>query len=570
MLQPQTTIFLSLPFSSFPLSPLLLHLVCINAKRISPKIQDYDCTGMGFSSTPRTNFFLCRLLIGAADTWFAATTKPMIQEQLTRHLTPIHTYGRGLNPNICAEDIWVQAPCPSDSQTICNYPCNIENWNLPTAGGVTLKKGIKGAQNSAQALLGNSDTNIIHNTSSQDSQQNNDGWNYFFLGDFHSGQDLDFLASTVSVATQCEVVTQNCQLNSSGPGFSCFGYQSPSFTYSGEVGVDPAASIAPDNNTMVGIQFFNDSRLQNPIGSGEQSKELFSAQNPMHFLTWSKGFPPVDTSKTTFDEMRRNKFLQIDWSGENVFILNCSATIYNTMYTWVNGKILQRNQSLSPNTYGAIFSAPFATNSALGHLSLENTAALAAYKSNPEDLGTQFADGFSRAAVALSAGVMNPVTNLLEQSRNNTVLLTRIAKIPLYFLIGVKALYALTALSFAGLAYLLVDLHEAQEVKARLTVDGLVTGLFEPSANQEQAVKKIEELYDEHKPNESRQVSANGNGNGNGNGEKEQTKDNTKVGMRQTEDGGWIWVVSDTVHKAWTTFGIGEVVQVVVDNVGKK
>lgn len=464
----------------------------------------------------------------------------MIQEQLTRHLTPIHAFGRGLNPAVCGEEIWGQAPCPSNSQTMCNYPCNIETWNLPTGtdGGVIMKKGIKGAQESAEALLGNSDTNVIHNTSSQDSY---DAQNYFFLGDVHSGQDLDFLASAVSVTTQCEVVTPQCQLNSSGPGFSCFGYQSPSFTYSGEVGVNPADSKAPDNNTMVGIQFFSDSRLQNPIGSGDHPNELFGTQNPMQFLTWSTGFPPVDTSKTTFDEMRRNKFLQIDSSGENVFILNCSTTIYNTMYTWVNGQIFQRNQSLAPDTYGAILSAPFATNSALGHLSLENAAALAAYKSNPEDLGKQFANGFSRAAVALSAGVMKPVTNLLEQSRNNTVLLTRIAKLPLYFLISVKALYALTALIFAALAYLTVNLYEAQEVKARLTVDGLVTGLFEPSANQQHAVRKIEEIYDEHRYKKKPLIV--------GNGEKGE-RNNRKVGMKQSEDGGWIWVVSDSVHKA--------------------
>lgn len=332
----------------------------------------------------RTNFFLCRLFIGAADTWFAATTRPIVQEQLTRHLTPINSYGRGLNPSVCAEDSWGQAPCPSNPETLCSYPCNIEIWNLTTTGGVTLKKGIKGAQESAEALLGNSNTNVVQNISSQSSQLNNETQKYFFLGDFYSGQNLDFLANAVSVTTQCGVVTQNCQLDSTGPGFSCFGYQSPSFTYSGEVGMDPAASVAPDNNTMVGIQFFNDSNLRSPVGFGNQSTELFSAQNPVHFLTWSKGFPPVDTSKTTFDEMRRNKFLQIDPSSENVFILNCSTTMYDTMYAWVNGKILQHNQSLSPGMYGAILSAPFAINSALGHLSLENAAALAAYKSNPQ------------------------------------------------------------------------------------------------------------------------------------------------------------------------------------------
>lgn len=326
--------------------------------------------------------FFCRLLIGAAETWFAATTSPMIQQQLIRHLTPIDTYGRELNSSICAADSWIQAPCPSSSEALCDYPCNIETWNLTTTGGITPRKGIRGAQESAEALHGNSNTNTIKNTSVQENQAQK----YFFLGDVQSGQDLDFLANTLSITTQCEVVTQNCRFNSSGPEFACFGYQSPSFTFSGEVGIDPALSRASDNMTMVGIQFFNDSGLQNPIGFGNQSTELFGVRNPVHFLTWSKGFPPVDTSKTTFDEMRRNRFLQLDASGDNVFILNCSTSIYNTRYAWVNGKILQHNQSLAPDMYGAIFSAPFAINSALGHLSLENAAALAAYKSNPQDL----------------------------------------------------------------------------------------------------------------------------------------------------------------------------------------
>ena len=473
----------------------------------------------------------------------------MIVEQLTPHFTPSNTYGRKLEPGVFAEDGWLQASCPSNSEAICNYPRNIEFW--PIAGGTTLKKGIKGAQDCAEALLGNSDTNIIYNTSFQDYGQDNDAQNYFFLGDVRSGQNLDFLANTLSVTTQCEVVTHKCHLNSPVPGFSCFGYQSPSFTYSGEVGIDPAAATAYNNMTMVGIQFFTESNLQNAIGFGNGSKELFSAQNPIHFLTWSKGFPPVDTSETTFDEMRQNNFLQLEPSGDNVFILNCSASVYNMAYTWVNGKILPQNQSLASDMYGAIFSAPFAIDSGLGHLSLENAAALAAYKSNPQDLSIQFADGFSRAAVALSTGVMNPAANLLEQSRNNTVLLTRVPKVPLFFLIGIKAIYALSSIFIAGLAYLLPNLHESQEVKARLTVDGLVTGLFEPSANQEQAVKRIEHLYDEHKPKESH-VDAEEQG-------------NTKVGMKKTGDGGWIWVVSDKVHKAWTTLGVGEVLKTVVD-----
>lgn len=464
----------------------------------------------------------------------------MIVEQLARHLTPINTYGRGLNSTLCGGDNFVQAPCPSNFQATCFYPCSIETWNLTTAGGPTLKEGITWAGESAEALLSNSDINVVQNTSSQ---QDGDAQQYYFLGDVQSGQDLDFLANTVSVTTQCEVVTQNCDLNSTGPGFSCFGYQSPSFTYSGEVGVDPTASMAPDNmtTTMVGIQFFKDSGLQNPIGLGKQSTELFSAQNPLHFLTWSKGFPPVDTSKTTFDEMRRNKFLQLDQSGENVFVLNCSTSIYITKYAWVNGTILQQNHkpafypTLAPPINGAIFSAPFAINSALGHLSLENAAALAAYKSNPQDLSAQFAAGFSRAAVALTAGIMAPATNLLEQSRNNTELLTRVPKIPLFFLIGVKALYALASLAIAGLAFFLTGPCEAQGVKARLTVDGLVAGLFEPAAQQEEAVKKFEESFNGHEHKGSQEVG--------------KEEGDVKVGIKKSETGEWIWDKHDKVQK---------------------
>ena len=496
-----------------------------------------------FSSTRRANFFPCRFLIGAADTWFATTTTPIIQEQLTRHVTPINTYGRGINSSECAEDTWVQAPCPSNSQAMCNYPCNIETWKLTTPKGVALKQSIKRAQECAETLLGNSNTNVIQNVSSQAYWQDNDPQQHFFLGDVQSGQDLDFVANTTAVATQCAVVTQNCQLNSNSSGFSCFGYQS-SFTYSGKVGIDETASMVPDNMTMnmVGIQFFNDAGLQSPIGFGDQSTRLFVAQNPVHFLTWSKGFPPVDTSTQQYDEMRQNKFLQLDSSGDNVFVLNCSFFIYNTTYAWVNGTILQHEQKaafyplLAPDMYGAIFGAPFAMNSALGHLSLENAAALAAYKSTPQALSNRFADEFSRAAVALSAGIMSPARNLLEQSRNNAEVLTRVPKVPFYLLIGLKTLYALGSLILATLAYCLTGIYEAQEVKARLTVDGLVTGLFEPDAMQEQAVKKIEELYEEHRSEESQ-----GTG---------QEDGNTKVGIKKTETGGWIWFRTDKVQKA--------------------
>lgn len=450
---------------------------------------------------------------------------------ITRHLTPVSSYGRDFNPSMCGSDIWEQRPCPSNSQLSCRYPCSIADWNITAGGGVTLKEGIKGAQQAAEALLGNSDINLVQNTTYADSQRDYSAEQFYFLGDVNTGHALDFLANTTAISTQCELVTPNCQVNTSSEGFTCPGYQAPSLTYTGEVGVDPAASTASGNMTMVGIQFFKDSALQSPIGFGNQSTELFSAQNPVHFLTWSKGFPPVDTTSSTFNTMTDGNYLRVDQSGDNIFILNCSATIYKTVYAWVNGTILKANQKygfypqLAPDTYGAIFTAPFAINSALGHMALQNAAALAAYNPNPQGLADKFADEFSYAAVALTAGIMSPGTVILEQSRNNTELLTRVPLVPLYFLISLKALFALSSILLAVLAAFLTGPTQAQEVKARLTVDGLASGLFEPRANRDKAVGEIRMLYGEHK-------------------HENKEEESTKVGMKQTPAGGWVWVAS--------------------------
>ncbi|KAL9620255.1 MAG: hypothetical protein Q9160_005154 [Pyrenula sp. 1 TL-2023] len=496
------------------------------------------------------------LLIGAADTWFAAATKPMNVELLTRHLTPVGSYGRVFDPSMCKEDKWEQRPCPFNYSAQCEYPCSIADWNYTAGATSSLKEGINEAQQAAETLLGNSYINVIQHTSNDGDKPLDNSQRYYYLGDIKSGKDLDFLANTTAISTQCEVITQNCEINTTDSVFLCpGGYRSPSFTYSGEVGVDPAAATGPTNMSMVGIQFFTDAGLQEPVGYGSQTSKLFSAQNPIHFLTWSKGFPPIDPTSQTFASMMKGKYLQVDSSGDNVFILNCSATIYKTTYAWVNGTILHANRQQgfypvpAPSIYGAIFSAPFAINSALSHLALQNAAALAAYRTTPQDLANKFADEFSAAAVALTAGIMTPAANMLEQSRNNTELLTRVPKIPLYFLVGLKALYALASLVVAGLAVAFTGPSEAQEVKERLTVEGLAVGFFEPGVRQERAVRKVRQLFSEHHDRKER-----GGARGKGVGEEAGTR---KVGIKQTANGGWVWVASGAVQKAWKGLGIG-------------
>ncbi|OAP63077.1 hypothetical protein AYL99_02304 [Fonsecaea erecta] len=469
--------------------------------------------------------------IGAVDSWFGTVTTALnIELVVPKNHTAFFSYGRGLNSSQCGPGDWQVRSCPGNAQASCSYPCSITNWTA--ANGE--RHGVLNAQQAAEVLMSNSYNNTIYNVTTG-------GSNYYFLGDVRSSTTLDFAATTLAIKTQCHMVTQDCNVTNNGDlssGFTCGAYSAPSFSYSGEVGVDPKNAMSSPDEAMVGIQFFNDTAKTQPVGFGSSTTDLFSTQNPLQFLVWSKGFPPVDTGEDQFKHMRDAYFLKYDATGDTVFILNCSAVIAQVKYHWINASVslveLEADEDVA-DYYGAVFSAPFAINSALSHLSLQDAAALAAYQKTPEGLSKVFGDRFSQAAVALSSGIAIKVQNEQEWTRNNNYLAVRVPYVPLYLLVALKAIYALFALSLAVLAVFLTQPSQAQEVKERLTVDGLAAGFFEPHANHEKAVKKVCDLFAEHQS-------------------PEKSDDTQKIGLLQTDKGGWLWV--SVVKKAAEGLGI--------------
>ena len=387
------------------------------------------------------------------------------------------------------------------------------SWN---ASGVE-REGLFHAQEAAETLMTNSRLNTILNLTDES------GSNFFFLGDVHGSSALDFTAPTLAVKTECQLRTQNCTLHAEG-GFTCASYSSPSFSYSGQVGVDPANATSSRGESTVGIQFFQDSTFNQPIGFGSNATNLFAAQNPIHFLSWSKGFPPVDTYADEFGFMRNHGYLKNDTDGDAVFILSCSTTIYEAEYYWVNASVSPnqlRTYELSPDYYGAVYSAPFATNSALSHLALQDAAALAAYQLHPEAVSRVFSDYFSLAAVAFSSGYSVPIQNDQEWTRDNSYLATRVPLAPLYTLVALKAVYAIFAVGLALIAVFITRPSQAQEIKERLTVNGLATALFEPRSNHDVAIRNVSDCFQEHRV---------------------KGQDAEKIGLVQTDRGGWLWV----------------------------
>jgi len=263
-------------------------------------------------------------------------------------------------------------------------------------------------------------------------------------------------------------------------------------------------------------------------------------------LVWSKGFPPVDTTQSQFSFMTDNHYLRSDTYGDPVFILNCSMAIYHAKYNWTDGAVPENglyDLELADPAYGAIYSAGFAMDTPLGHLSLQDAAALAAYKDDPDSLANIFADQFSQAATALTAGITNSSQNIFEQTRMNNVLVTKVPLLPLYVLIALKAVYAVFALVLAVLAVMLADPIRSQDVKERLTIDGLAVGLFEADAHLKRGVKDIQQLFDEHNKTGDETKHA-----------EEVTP--PKIGMVENAAGGWSWA---TTMKLADSFGLTEV-----------
>ncbi|KPI39580.1 uncharacterized protein AB675_3577 [Cyphellophora attinorum] len=425
------------------------------------------------------------LAIQGVDSWFGVAVQPVTVD-LLRISNTTSSFGRGLDPTIC-DSLTHDLPCIGDSSKNCTYPCSITTWS---SSSHTQRFGLQHAQEGAEVLMNNSLSDFVANVSTGNYYDYNA--QHFFLGDIQSNATLDFSALVNSVQTQCHVITQDCDV---GEGFTCGSFSAPSFAWSGAVGLNPPVGAGLNNESNVGIQFFNSSNHSDAVGRNG-STNLFAMQNPIPFLVWSKGFPPVDTSSDQFAYMRDNHYIGSDASGDPVFILDCEMSIYHGRYNWTNGVIPTGglyDLALAEPEYGALYSAAFAMDTALGHLSLQDAAALAAYQDKPETLATRF----------------------------NDVLVTMVPKAPLWTLIALKAVYALFALVLAVLAVALAEPLTTQDIKERLTINGLAAGLFEAESHLKTGVKEMEELFDEHKHQATRTVQ--------------------KVGIVQNERGGWTW-----------------------------
>lgn len=463
-------------------------------------------------------------MIPIVDTWFGIATTPAVITQLYNHTAAPHTFGRTLSGS---------GRCSNGPGGFWGFgdlfwlSCNID-WDDADEYGID--GTLVGPDEASRLVQGVSTQNVILNYTAVD------GLTYYYLADPGMDAKLDCKASTFAMTSQCTPITQKCLPGSQWPdadwssndnvyNFSCSpGFQA-NFTFNG-------ASQYPDSNAgydqsydvpMVGIAFSPDSSLSSRVGVYDPGFALavdsmlppngtfdnttlvgtnwsypyLFPQNPLHFAVWASGFPTYDAKDVNSGDivnplLNDSQIWQADVGDFTYWILGCSAVVYDVSYTWVNGSIHTFAATAASDAMGGLISAPFAFGSGPAAVALNAVADLAGTQNTSTDLANVFARGWSKAALALSAGVMSSAANDIEQIRDSTVAVARVPMIPLYLLLGLKGLYVLAVIVLAIGAYCFTHPAETEVVKAQLSAKGLAAAHFDtPALVQQNVVKEI-------------------------------------------------------------------------------
>lgn len=456
---------------------------------------------------------LCVTVVGTmvpvADIWLGATVQVDAITQLVTESSPSY-FGRSINETTCP---------PSVANVTTGLPCNIEHIGT----GSDTHYDLAGATESCMTVNQVSDLNVVRSYTS-------DGQTYYyFLTAAAADLTRDFRTNTLALSTQCQPMTQKCfpgaQQNPHNftvpnpPIFTCTPGFSADVRWNGAL---PVSNREEFLTPAVGIGFSPDAQLSRMIGVNGSEIVYASYQNPLYFGAWAIGYPSASPDEPL--SLLSDPEVLADQFKDYVWLLNCSTTIYDVTYSWVNGTVYNFTTTIAAPWKGALVSAPLTMGIHMAQLALGLTSTMAGFQTDADQLSMMWAQLFSSYNVAVMAGAMQETENHLEQLRNNTVAVTRVPLVPLYVLIGFKCLYAVAALVLAGAAVCFTNVAETQSIKERLSVKGLATAYFADGPSQQAvAVKNVEDLFQE--PNKS-----------------DPAQEPKKVAMVPTEAGGWQFV----------------------------
>jgi hypothetical protein len=398
-------------------------------------------------------------LILIADTWLHATTSTIQILQALPGASSASAFGRGFYSSGCVND---------------TYPCSVLTGNH----GTGLINGAEGFQ----TLANTSSQNLMLSFLYEDRS-------YALITDANISQNTGYQAQTFAVTTQCDLISEKCGLSQGSVGgspFNCSGEFSgslPNYKYFISASANPSWGLA-------GVEFYQDASLtQNfsTVKGADMAGGPFTPANPVFIGVYGLVLGFNDGSSALLNS---SEFLTTETRGLG-FIMGCNMTVYDLEYVWYNGRISVQQMALSNISVVSILTAPFVTELA----NLANLAQSAAGEDTPGAFMESWTTGFSTMVLGLSAGVMSPRANIVEQARIST-LVARVPKAPLAVLVFLALLYAVVGVILAFMAAQ-AGAGETKNVQGRLSVAGLVAKCFESEDRREGPAKEIQDLFAE-------------------------------------------------------------------------
>jgi hypothetical protein len=328
---------------------------------------------------------------------------------------------------------------------------------------------------------------VLNNVSSTIAVLQYEDTPYTFLGipPSTSLSARDYTAKTYGMQTQCQPVSNECNLNAwagDSTPFHCTDAFSGDLTQAPNAWVMSYFSNATmeSNDTYSGIEnpyYFGIAALVNPGGGGG---------------------PLVQTNLTTIPEIVEPVH------GGVAFVLSCESTMYDIEYDSVNGSVSRFVTTASNASVANIWQGAMAfTTGYVGLPNLLQASTLAVFSDSAQELADKMALAYSRIALAIGAEAVVPQPAMAAQERES-FLVARVPVAPLFTLIAANLLFVAMGfiLTFVALAS---SGGEVREIQSRLSVKGLVADRFEIGRGRN-GVESMEDLFEESEDRGSMRV----------------------------------------------------------------
>ncbi|KAI4195552.1 MAG: hypothetical protein LQ350_007127 [Teloschistes chrysophthalmus] len=282
------------------------------------------------------------------------------------------------------------------------------------------------------------------------------------------GFGIDYVANTVSMATECTYATQEC--NMSRIAFSPFDINNISIPYScydgfsGDLGRTPATGHERAQGWNMSFYEMVDGSPKNIPVQAQANPFPFYAVTAVSSIDLQDF---QDQSNVPGEGDPANHSLIDIGHGFTGFALNCQATVYDVTFSLINGSFVDFNATKASPQKASIIKAPLQVG--FGQYQLYQSAFLAVL-ANSDAVHATMSRSFSQIGMALASGVFDTDSNIQQRFRYTTNV-TRVPKAPFWFLVILCLLYSAFGMVMTVTAFYLRRMPEVREQQARLMVE---------------------------------------------------------------------------------------------------